>query len=350
MTILDIRSVSKSFVAPVKVVDDVSLSLADGEILCLLGPSGCGKTTLLRIVAGLETADSGAIWFEDHDMSRVPPHERGMGLMFQDFALFPHLNVYDNVAYGLRMQKWPAASVDERVREMLELVQLSDFAARPVDELSGGEQQRVALARSLAPGPSLLMLDEPLGALDRSLRERLMLDLRQILKEVGVTALYVTHEQTEAFAVGDRIAIMNAGRIEQIGPPQAVYKNPATPFVARFLGYRNLVQGVMAGGQVNTHIGRFDGAGGESAPLPEQAVTLLIPPDARVKPDTGSDCGAASNEFRATVTAVSFRGRFSQVWLECEGEQLMFEVAGDLSYGRGDRVCVTVEPHQLRYY
>ena len=219
----------------------VNLEVASGEIVCLLGPSGCGKTTLLRIVAGLEQPDQGHVYFAGRDLATVPVHQRGFGLMFQDFALFPHLTVAENVAFGLRMAGWPAREAAARVEEMLALVNLSGYGKRTVFEISGGERQRVALARSLAPRPALLMLDEPLGSLDRALREELVEELRQILKSMGMTALYVTHDQDEALALGDRIVIMNAGRIEQVGPPQVIYTHPASDFVARFLGFSNLL-------------------------------------------------------------------------------------------------------------
>lgn len=224
------------------VLKGVSIKIEQGEIVCLLGPSGCGKTTLLRIIAGLEIPDSGKVTLSGEDITRVPVHQRDFGLMFQDFALFPHMNVEKNVAFGLEMQRQPRRQIQKRVDEVLELVGLSAFKKRPVAELSGGEQQRVALARSLAPNPRVLMLDEPLGSLDAALRQRLAVDLRDILKATNVTAVYVTHDQQEAFAISDRIAVMNAGQIEQIAPPEKIYLCPETVFVARFLGLENIIE------------------------------------------------------------------------------------------------------------
>ncbi|WP_374687382.1 ABC transporter ATP-binding protein [Promineifilum sp.] len=349
MTLLEVVGVSKSFAPGTSAVDAVSLTLERGEVLCLLGPSGCGKTTLLRIISGLERADAGQVRFDGRDMAGVPPHERSFGMMFQDFALFPHKNVRDNVAFGLRMRRLPAAEIDARVAEMLAAVDLDGFGGREIGQLSGGEQQRVALARALAPGPQLLMLDEPLGALDRALRERLMLDVRVILKRVGMTAIYVTHDQAEAFAVSDRMAVMNAGRIEQLDRPEAVHAQPATPFVARFLGFENLLPArVAAAGEVETAVGRFRPAG---EPLPFGATGLLLikPVLAGIEAAGAADKGAI-NQVAGVVEAVTFRGRFSQLWLAAGGERLLFEEQDSLPFAPGDRVRVTVGAEQLQMF
>ncbi|MCE2490106.1 MAG: ABC transporter ATP-binding protein [Anaerolineae bacterium] len=235
---LHLRKICKSF-GDTQVLSNVSLELQNGEIVCLLGPSGCGKTTLLRIIAGLETPDAGDLRFQGRDLGDVPVHERNFGLMFQDHALFPHMTVAQNVAFGLRMRG--QERVEERTSETLSLVGLQAMGQRDVSTLSGGEQQRVALARSLAPRPSLLMLDEPLGSLDAGLRERLLPELRQIFVETGQTVITVTHDQQEASAIADRIAILNAGRIEQCDTPQVVYARPRNAFVAGFMGLGNPV-------------------------------------------------------------------------------------------------------------
>jgi ABC-type Fe3+/spermidine/putrescine transport system ATPase subunit len=219
----------------------IDLEVQAGEIVCLLGPSGCGKTTLLRLIAGLEPLDGGDILCDGESIVPIPVHERHFGFMFQDFALFPHLNVADNIAFGLRMQRMDDGEIRGRVGEVLELVNLAGFERRDVARLSGGERQRVALARSLAPRPHFLMLDEPLGSLDAALRDDLTSDLRRIIKQLGITALYVTHDQREAFIVADRVAILNQGRIEQIDTPTALYKAPKTVFAARFLGLENII-------------------------------------------------------------------------------------------------------------
>jgi len=347
MALLEVIDVARSFGLGAAAVAGVSFDLAQGELLCLLGPSGCGKTTLLRIIAGLETADRGAVRFDGRDLAGVPPHARDFGMMFQDFALFPHKNVFDNVAFGLRMRRLPAAEIAARVEAMLDTVDLAGFGGREIAQLSGGEQQRVALARALAPGPRLLMLDEPLGALDRALRERLMLDVRAILKRLGMTAVYVTHDQTEAFAVADRLAVMNAGRIEQLGAPPAVYERPATPFVARFLGFENLLDGRADGaGEVTTAAGRFRPA---VPPRGPGTVTLLIKP-ALEQVEAAGGAGEGINVIEGVVDAVAFRGRFCQVWLAAGGERLLFEAAGAFDYRLGDRIRIAISPDQLLLY
>ena len=222
-------------------VKDFSLEVRHGEILCILGPSGCGKTTTLRMIAGLESPTSGRILAGDRDLTSVPPRERNIGLVFQNYALFPHLNVFENVAFGLRARKQATATIKERVRRVLERVQLAEFESRPVHALSGGQQQRVALARALAIEPEVLLLDEPLSNLDPSLREEMREQIRSVIDEFKVTTVFVTHDQAEAFALADRIVIMSEGVSRQVGPPDEVYSRPADSFVARFLGRANLL-------------------------------------------------------------------------------------------------------------
>jgi ABC-type Fe3+/spermidine/putrescine transport system ATPase subunit len=330
----------------------VTFDVAQGDILCLLGPSGCGKTTLLRIVAGLETADSGEIKLAGDPLDGVPVHQRGLGLMFQEYALFPHKDVFGNVAFGLRMARLSRPEIERRVDEALALVGLSGFAHRSVHELSGGEQQRVALARSLAPRPRLLMLDEPLGSLDRALRERLMNELRQILKEVGLTALYVTHDQSEAFALGDRVAIMQKGCIEQIGSPQMVFQQPASSFVARFLGMDNLVPGQITDGntgRVQTAIGEF--LAGLVPPAtafhPGEDVTLLLRPEAAQVVDGLEN---AINLIQGRITERSFRGARERLTVRhASGIELSFELDGTAADvpSVGEEVTLALRPQAI---
>jgi thiamine transport system ATP-binding protein len=236
-------------------LDDVSLTVADGKVAAVLGPSGSGKTTLLRAIAGLQPLDAGTVAWDGEDLTRVPPHRRSFGLMFQDYALFPHLNVGGNVEFGLRMQRLPAVERQRRVREALLRVQLPGFQARLVATLSGGEAQRVALARALAPGPRMLALDEPLGSLDRALREQLIADLRSLLTRLEVTTLYVTHDQSEAFGLADQVIVIDDGRVLQTGTPEQVWGAPASEQVARFLGLRNVIDGNVIGLQAGTSVG-----------------------------------------------------------------------------------------------
>lgn len=237
---LSVRDIYKTYEgAPL--LNGLSFDLAQGEIIALLGTSGSGKSTLLRIIAGLEEAESGAVYWDGVDLAQAPAHQRGFGLMFQDYALFPHRNVYENIAFGSRMQKRPEAEIEKIVGERLKSIRMESFAKRPVTELSGGEQQRVALARALAPDPRLLMLDEPLGALDRGLREELTKELRQTLRDSHKTVIYVTHDRQEAFGLADRLLILHDGVIVQDGSPQELFESPANAWVAEFLGLGNLI-------------------------------------------------------------------------------------------------------------
>ena len=326
--LLEVSHVSKSYPG-LPVLQEASFSVAPGEIVCLLGPSGCGKTTLLRIIAGLEVPDTGRVIFDGRDLANTPVNQRNFGFMFQDYALFPHKDVFANVAFGPRMQGQAPAEIATRVGEVLALVGLSGYDHRRVIELSGGEQQRVALARSLAARPQLLLLDEPLGALDRAMREQLMNDLRAILKRLGLTAVYVTHDQEEAFAIADRVLIMRArpesgqgGWIEQDGLPDQVYRYPATSYVARFLGFRNLLPGVVTavGERPSSATGEWHPTLTAETPLgpltvgdvqrshaPDDRVTVLVRPEAAVVQPAGA---TGPNIVPGRLLEASFRGSY----------------------------------------
>ncbi|ALV33038.1 ABC transporter ATP-binding protein [Streptomyces sp. CdTB01] len=284
------------------VLDAVGLDVAEHEVVCVLGPSGSGKSTLLRVVAGLQELGAGRVLLDGRDQSGVPAHRRGVGLMFQDHQLFPQRDVGGNVAFGLRMHGASKAEQGARVRELLELVGLPGAAGRAVASLSGGEQQRVALARALAPRPRLLMLDEPLGQLDRSLRERLVVELRELFGRLGTTVLAVTHDQGEAFALADRVVVMRDGRIAQSGTPLEVWQRPADEFVARFLGFDNVVEGTVAGAAADTPWGKV--------PVPEDSpqgarALLVRPAGVRLVPaDEGLRCTVAARTFKGTHVAV----------------------------------------------
>lgn len=242
--IIDIRHISKSF-GDKKVLDDINLSVRRGEFVTLLGSSGCGKTTLLRIIGGFEHADEGAVALSGEDLTGVPPYKRQLNTVFQRYALFPHLDVYDNIAFGMKLKNIPEDEIDARVRKMLKLVNLTDYEDRDVNSLSGGQQQRVAIARALANSPKVLLLDEPLSALDRKMRLEMQLELKEMHKKLGITFIYVTHDQEEALTLSDTIVVMNDGKIQQIGTPIDIYNEPQNEFVAAFIGESNILDGVM---------------------------------------------------------------------------------------------------------
>jgi len=306
---LSIIGITRSFDST-PVLRGVDLEVERGEIVCLLGASGSGKSTLLRIIAGLDRPDAGDVRLEGTSILNQPVHTRDFGLMFQDFALFPHLNVAQNIEFGLRMQHIGVKERQRRVSEVLALVNLSGFERRDVVRLSGGERQRVALARSLAPNPRLLMLDEPLGALDAVLRERLILELRDIIKAVGLTAIYVTHDRREAFAVADRLAIMESGVIVQMGTPADIYHRPTTIFAARLLGLGNVIP------VTNWHAGQAITAVGDF-PLDQSAPALLLHPDGLTLD--------ANGEISGTVTEAVFQGDSVQISLTANGIPLAFK-------------------------
>ncbi|CUW31401.1 ABC transporter ATP-binding protein [Streptomyces reticuli] len=284
------------------VLDAVGLDVAEHEVVCVLGPSGSGKSTLLRAVAGLQPLSGGRVLLDGRDQAGVPAHKRGVGLMFQDHQLFPQRDVGANVAFGLRMHGVAKGRRDAEVGQLLDLVGLPGAARRAVASLSGGEQQRVALARALAPRPRLLMLDEPLGQLDRSLRERLVVELRELFGRLGTTVLAVTHDQGEAFALADRVVVMRDGRIAQTGTPLEVWQRPADAFVARFLGFENVVEATVAGTAADSPWGKLpvpDGSGqGSRTVLVRPAGVRLVPAD------QGLPCTVAARTFKGTHVAV----------------------------------------------
>lgn len=244
---LELKKIRKSFVPGEDVLDGIDLTVGRGEFITLLGSSGCGKTTTLRIIAGLESPDEGQVFLDGKDVTALEPDKRDVNTVFQNYALFPHMNVAENIGYGLKLKKTPKAEIRKRVSEMLELVQLSGFEKRKPSELSGGQRQRVAIARSLINNPTVLLLDEPLGALDLQLRRAMQLELKRLQKKLGITFIYITHDQEEAINMSDRIAVMNHGNFEQIGTPDEIYNHPRTSYVATFVGNANILQGNVVG-------------------------------------------------------------------------------------------------------
>ncbi|MET8559020.1 ABC transporter ATP-binding protein [Streptomyces sp. NPDC004959] len=320
-------------------LDAVDLSVRAHEVVCVLGPSGSGKSTLLRVVAGLQPLDAGSVWLGGEDQRDVPVHRRGVGLMFQDHQLFPQRDVAGNVAFGLRMRRVPADARAARVAELLSLVGLADAAHRGVGSLSGGEQQRVALARALAPRPSLLMLDEPFGQLDRTLRERLVQELRELFTALGTTVLAVTHDQGEAFALADRVVIMRDGAIAQSGAPLEVWRRPADSFVARFLGFSNLVPARVTRGAAETAWGRLPLAEGHAV-SPGEHTVLVRPAGVRLVGESGGlTCEVVARTFHGTHVSLRLRPRDAP---EVEATCALHEAPE-----RGDRVGVVFDAQDV---
>jgi thiamine transport system ATP-binding protein len=317
----------------VAALNGVDLAVADGERVTVLGPSGSGKTTLLRAVAGLEPLAAGSISWDGRDLGRVPPHRRGFGLMFQDYVLFPHRDVAGNVGFGLRMRGDAAAAIQARVAEVLALVGLAGYGGRRVSELSGGEQQRVALARALATSPRLLMLDEPLGALDRGLRLRLTEELDELFRQLGLTILYVTHDQEEALSLGQRVAVMRDGVIDTFQPAEELWQRPATEFAARFLGLANIVDATVVGGQAVTPWG--------SLPVPEGVADgerrVLLRPEGFEPGPAGSICGVVESRL--------FRGQRVLLRVAVAGAPALI-VHSDWAQvpAVGERMCLRARP------
>ncbi|HUY52780.1 MAG TPA: ABC transporter ATP-binding protein [Streptosporangiaceae bacterium] len=325
---------------PVVALDGLDLTLRPGELVALLGPSGCGKTTTLRLLAGLEDADSGQITVAGRDITRLPSSKRDMGMVFQAYSLFPHMTVQQNVAFGLRLRRIGKADRDRRALEILELVGLSEQAGRYAHQISGGQQQRVALARALAIEPQVLLLDEPLSALDAKVRAQLRDQIRRIQLEVGITTLFVTHDQEEALAIADRVGVMRDGRLEQLASPTEVYARPATPFVAEFVGLTNRLPGTISGSTVTVR--------GRALPLvdpatPDGPVTALVRPEAVT---LASDSSAESGPLTGTVIAVTFLGATSRVTVDLGDATIMAQLptsdASELT--AGSRVALSIRP------
>jgi ABC-type Fe3+/spermidine/putrescine transport system ATPase subunit len=303
-------------------LQEISFALDRGEILCLLGPSGSGKTTLLRLIAGLEKEDRGTVVFDGRDIRDIPPHKRNFGMMFQEYALFPHKSVCQNITFGLEMQHCPPPELAGRLRAVLKMVGLEDLGHRRIDELSGGERQRVALARSLAPEPQLLLLDEPLGSLDRTLRDRLTGEIRAILKKLKMTAIFVTHDQAEAFSVADKVAVLHNGRLQQFDTPEGLYRNPQNVIVAGFLGFTNLIAGSLdEGGIFHSTLGSLPLGNGLGQQ--KDKVTLLLRPEGAKLIEPQADASDAPR-LSGLVTNRIFQGSSYRVTLQSGHQPLTF--------------------------
>jgi spermidine/putrescine transport system ATP-binding protein len=345
---VQLTAVTKRFGA-MTAVDHVDLVVRPAEFLSLLGPSGCGKTTTLRMLAGFEQPDDGSIRISGAEVAGVPPHKRDVNTVFQQYALFPHMSVWDNVAFGPRSRKVPAATLARQVDEMLSIVRLADFAKRRPAQLSGGQQQRVALARALVNRPSVLLLDEPLGALDLKLRQAMQLELKRIQRDVGITFVFVTHDQEEALTMSDRIAVMNQGRIEQLGTPQEIYDEPASVFVAGFIGSANLLPATVVGTSDGVVRARLR-AGADITVSADHArfahggaVTAMVRPE---RLQLMTDEPPTTERLDATVTEAIFQGASSKIIAKTTDGTEMIAVleADDARVRPGDRVWITWSP------
>ena len=382
---LELKEIKKSFTEGEAVLDNISLEISKGEFITLLGSSGCGKTTTLRIIAGLEQPDAGSVWLDGREVTGLEPNQRDVNTVFQNYALFPHMNVAENIGYGLKLKKVPKSEIRKKVSQMLELVQLEGYEKRKPSELSGGQKQRVAIARALVNNPEVLLLDEPLGALDLQLRRAMQIELKHLQKKLGITFIYITHDQEEAINMSDRIAVMKDGRIEQIGTPDEIYNHPKTSYVATFVGNANILHGVAESIQGENAIVKIGNdrvivkletsqqdtedtgakqylAAGEKVTLAVRSENILLQ-EAAVIGDTDTDNGEAVDisvadrgldahnknsvsGLQATVTEKNFAGGQLRVTLKLsEGTQLIASRYGiDASVAEGQTVRCSFLP------
>jgi spermidine/putrescine ABC transporter ATP-binding subunit len=345
LTSITIERAARTF-GNVRAVDDVSLAIEDGEFFTLLGPSGCGKTTLLRMVAGFGALDSGRILFGDRRVDVLPPHKRNTGMVFQNYAVFPHLRIGDNVAYGLRARKVPEKEITERVARALKLIQLDGYESRWPHQLSGGQLQRVAIARAVVIEPHVLLLDEPLSNLDAKLRVEMRTEIRRLQKALGITVIYVTHDQEEALSMSDRIAVMRAGRVEQVGEPQAIYRHPATAFVAGFVGTTNLFRGTVAQRDGDTIEVTIDGgslrARGDIG-QPGDRVEISLRPEAFRVLAPGEVAPAGWSTLSGSLGEVEYLGATTRLHLRLPGDARLQLTVGAPPASGGD-IAVAYDP------
>jgi putative spermidine/putrescine transport system ATP-binding protein len=338
--------ITKRFGAKI-VLHDFALEVRGRQFVTLLGPSGCGKSTALNIIAGLIPASEGELWTDGERMDHLPTEKRGFGMVFQNYALFPHMTVFGNIAFGLQLQRRPAQEIEERVRRMLQLVQLPGYDDRYPSQLSGGQQQRVAIARALVLHPRLLLLDEPLSNLDAKLRVEMRAEIKRIHANLGLTCIYVTHDQTEALSLSDWVVVMRDGIVMQAGPPQDIYDRPDNLFVADFMGFRNFFPGDVTAVGTNGHVEsrsgvlRIHGLGRHVLAPGERATAAIRPEDVQVGPD-----GSATNSFRGRVDIVEYLGRDNEAVLTLEGGSSLW-VRTPAHIARGETVSVTFPPDKV---
>ncbi|MBQ7117224.1 MAG: ABC transporter ATP-binding protein [Clostridia bacterium] len=335
--IIKLQNISKKFEDDV-ILDNINLSIKDKEFMTFLGPSGCGKTTTLRIIAGFLESDSGQVLFEGKDINNLPPHKRQVNTIFQRYALFPHLNVYDNIAFGLRIKKMKEKDISKKVYEMLELVNLKGFQKRDIASLSGGQQQRVAIARALAVEPRVLLLDEPLGALDLKLRKDMQVELKNIQKRMGITFIYVTHDQQEALSMSDTVVVMNGGKIQQIGTPIDIYNEPKNAFVADFIGESNILDGVM----LRDFKAKFSGAVFQCL---DKGFAVNESVDIVVRPEDVDVVPVEEGTISGVITSNTFKGVHFEMIVDIDNFKWMIQTTD--YYPVGTRIGIQIEPDAI---
>lgn len=337
-TSIRLEACAKTFGDGTVALKPMTLDIKGGETIVFLGPSGCGKTTTLRIIAGLESPDAGGrIFFDDQEVTDLPIEQRNVGMVFQSYALFPNMSVEQNIAYGLKIRKLPREEINSRVEEMLDMMHIEELSHRTIDQLSGGQRQRVALARAIAVRPKVLLLDEPLTALDALLRERLRIDIDRLLRGLGITTVYVTHDQAEAMSLGDRIVVMDKGRAAQVGTPREIYFHPKETFVADFIGTMNRISGVAADGQFTT-------TGGSMSWQSDQNGSV----DLMFRPENAELTDNQSNAFTGTVGASFFLGDRTRIIIEGIGdEKITIETGNRVALEQGDEISIAIDPESL---
>ena len=337
--IIEVQHLSKSF-GNKKVLEDISFYIKKGEFITFLGPSGCGKTTLLRMIAGFLQPDEGTILMDGKDIAGLPPHKRELNTVFQRYALFPHLDVYENIAFGLKLKGVPEKEIDQRVRKVLKLVAMSDYEDRDIDTLSGGQQQRIAIARAIVNQPKILLLDEPLAALDLKMRKDMQIELKEMHRKLGITFIYVTHDQEEALTLSDTIVVMNEGKIQQIGTPTDIYNEPVNCFVADFIGESNILKGRMVGPRRVAFIKhQFDCV--DDFPNDERVDVVVRPEDIYFTTDP------AKCQFKATVNSCIFKGVHYEMWVDTDtGYELMIQDYDP--YPVGSEVMLYIDPDDIQ--
>ncbi len=335
--LIDLKNICKEYDG-VKVLKDINLYIRKKEFVTLLGPSGCGKTTTLRIIGGFGTPTSGELLFEGKEISHIPPYKRRVNTVFQKYALFNHLNIYDNIAFGLKLKKMPKDEIDRRVKRMLSLVKMTGYEKRGIDQISGGQQQRIAIARALVNEPEVLLLDEPLGALDLKLRKEMQLELKSMQQKLGITFIYVTHDQEEALTMSDTIAVMNAGRIQQIGDPKRIYDEPKNAFVANFIGESNILEGVMPQDELVEFAGAKFSCVDKGFGRGEKVDIVVRPEDIMI---VGEDIG----QLTGVVQSVLFKGVHYEMMVST-GE-ITFKVHSTTMQPQGSKVGINIVPFNI---